>query len=605
MKILWYSNSPWANTGYGIQTKHVINGLADAGYEIAVFSNYGLQGGCIDTGRFRVYSIDRDIVGMDTFGDHVKHFGADLVVSLYDLWCFPVDFMARIKVPFAPWFPVDSEPVNAATLQLAQKVDYPICCSLFGQAEMRKAGVECHYIPHGVDCEVYKPGDKKAAREVLGISENAYVVLMVAANQVRKSYPEQMQAFARFKVKHPDALLYVHAPRRPKTQRIDGVEIDGIAKSLGIAESVYFSDEYSMNIGAYSEPAMATVYQAADVLLSGTRGEGFGVPIIEAQACGVPVITTRFSAMPELTINGLSVAPLQYDWNVMATWQAMPDVSGMYAALEAIHGRTKKQVAQGAEVGRNVIRERYDWPTVIEQWTQFVDGIERGKVRAVDERLREYEIHGVPLAVYDDSRSFTTDCVASELINDCYGLEKIGLQPGDVVIDIGAHVGTFALYVQKRWPGVKVYSFEPSSVNFSRLERNFELAELDFAALPLAVTADGRDLLLLHNRDNTGGDTAFSKPNGHAVESVKSIKLEKAFEMLGIERCKLLKIDCEGAEHEVLRSFDLSRVDYLAGEFHENNSLASEGYTANSLYRYCREVLPADRIVYNTCPIPD
>lgn len=604
MKILWYSNSPWANTGYGIQTRHLVEGLIDAGHDVAVFSNYGLQGGMIDNGKMKVYAIDRDIFGMDIFGQHVKHHKADLVVTLYDLWGFPGDFPARIGTRWAPWFPVDSEPVNVQTLQVAQKADFPICYSLFGQEEMKKSGVECHYIPHGVDGSIYKPGDKKAARKALDLPEDAYVVLMVAANQLRKSYPEQIAAFAHFQKRHPEAILYIHSTKRPKTRSTDGVEIDGIVNSLGLQDCTYFTDEYAMNLGI-SEESMAMIYQSADVLLSGTRGEGFGVPIIEAQACGVPVVTTRFSAMPELTVNGLSVAPIQYDWNFMASWQAMPSVMGMAAALEAIYGRTKKQVAQGADVGRNLILERFDWPVVIQQWCDLLEGIESGKTRAVEEQKRHYEINGVSLDVFDDARSFTTDCVAMELASDTYGLNRIEFQDGDVVLDIGAHVGTFALYVKKRWPGVQVYSIEPSSVNFERLERNFELNGLDCAALKTAVTADGRDLNLLHNRNNTGGDTAFSKPNGRATETVRSTTLTKLLDVLGVDRVKLLKIDCEGAEHEVLKGFDLSRVDYLSGEFHENQALAAAGHDAGSLYRYCREMMPADRIVYSTCPIPD
>lgn len=603
MRILWYSNAVFAATGYGIQSKHVIEGLQAAGHEVALFANYGLQGAMLDNPNLRIYPIDRDIFGMDIIKEHVKHFKADVVITLYDLWTFPPDFSSRIGVPFIPWFPVDAEPVNAETLQVVQKADYPIVYSKFGQSEMKTNGVDCRYIPHGVDGSVYKPGDKKAARRFLNLPEDAYIVLMVAANQGnRKSYPEQIQAFARFHAKHPESILYLHSTKRPRTK--DGIELDGITKSLGIEHVTYYTDEYAMVLGI-SEESMATIYQSADVLLSGTRGEGFGVPIIEAQACGIPVITTRFTAMPELTINGLSVPPLQYDWNFMGTWQAMPDVNGMHAALEAIYGRTKKQVAQGAEVGRKVILERYDWPVVIDAWVKFLAEVESGSAVVEQERLRHYELRGINLDVYDDIRSFTTDCVASELLNDAYGLDRVGLQDGDVVLDVGAHVGLFAMYVQKRWPGVKVYSFEPSSVNFARLERNFELNGMDCAALPMAITADGRDLVLSHNRNNTGGDTAFSKPNGHATEVVKSITLQRAMEVLDIDRVKLLKIDCEGAEHEVLRSFDLSRVDYLSGEFHENDGLAQNGYTAASLYRYCREHLPADRITYNTCPIPN
>jgi glycosyltransferase involved in cell wall biosynthesis len=58
-------------------------------------------------------------------------------------------------------------------------------------------------------------------------------------------------------------------------------------------------DQYAYRLGAPAE-VMAATYSAMDVLLAPSHGEGFCVPLIEAQACGTPVIATDFSAQPEL-----------------------------------------------------------------------------------------------------------------------------------------------------------------------------------------------------------------------------------------------------------------------------------------------------------------
>jgi glycosyltransferase involved in cell wall biosynthesis len=51
---------------------------------------------------------------------------------------------------------------------------------------------------------------------------------------------------------------------------------------------------------------MAHLYNSLDVLMNASSGEGFGVPIIEAQACGVPVLTHNATSMTELTFYGYS-----------------------------------------------------------------------------------------------------------------------------------------------------------------------------------------------------------------------------------------------------------------------------------------------------------
>jgi hypothetical protein len=88
----------------------------------------------------------------------------------------------------------------------------------------------------------------------------------------------------------------------------------------------------------------------------------------------------------------------------------------------------------------------------------------------------------------------------------------------------------------------------------------------------------------------------------HANYTVESITLDSIFARHRIEKCKLLKIDCEGSEYEILLGARcLDRVEYLAGEFHINEHLRSQNYSIESLVAYCQDFLPADRIFYTAC----
>lgn len=614
MKILLSSNAPHVNSGYGVQCKGLLAGLRQLGYEVALAPNFGLQGGLIQADGLDVYPLYRDNLAQDVLPRHAKRFGADLVITLYDVWPYSIDFANSLKTPWCAWFPQDSYPPAPIVLERLRTADYPVAISRFGQQSVMEQGIACDYIPHGVDVNVFKPLDKAECRKQFEIPAEKFVVLMVAANQSfpsRKAFPEALAAFAEFHRAHPNSVLHLHTTPMPKGKMLEGIELWSLIQALGITDAVIFTDEYTMCLGV-PDTEMAKIYNSADVLLNPSMGEGFGVPIIEAQACGIPVVTTAFSSMPELTINGIATEGYQQSWTLLNTWQVTPSISAIAEALEAIHSRADDESVQQAKIGRSVIADRYAWPVIWEHWHKFLGEIETGRL-APTERLYHHNINGIELDVWDDRLSFTTGCVAAELRADRYGLESIDFQPGDIVIDIGAHVGLFAMYVAKRWPGVKVYSFEPSPTNCERFVRNTaELSDSIFLT-QMAVTADGRDIELALDRGNTGGTSAYVKVNGHLREAAQSVTLDQiiaGFQEPFINspdaQIKLLKIDAEGAEYEVLTTATcLHQIEFIAGEFHINGTLQRQGYSIPGLYKHLQQYFPVDHITYSSCQMSE
>jgi glycosyltransferase involved in cell wall biosynthesis len=175
-------------------------------------------------------------------------------------------------------------------------------------------------------------------REQMGIDPDAFVVGMVAANKgypSRKCFSEALQAFRIFHERHEDAVLYLHTVLDPSWS--DGEDIARMLLSLEIPESaVVYPDQYRMKLAPFPDELMAEVYSSFDVLLNPSSGEGFGVPIMEAQACGVPAIVTDFTAMSEVCGAGWKVAP-HPRWTPSCSWQAIPDIKEIAEALEAAH----------------------------------------------------------------------------------------------------------------------------------------------------------------------------------------------------------------------------------------------------------------------------
>jgi FkbM family methyltransferase len=201
--------------------------------------------------------------------------------------------------------------------------------------------------------------------------------------------------------------------------------------------------------------------------------------------------------------------------------------------------------------------------------------------------------------------------VAEETVRDSYGLQDISFRPGDVVIDIGAHVGLVSIYLAKRCPFLRIHAFEPYRPNYENCAENLFLNGVSNVRLhPQAVSGHGGPVVLRSLQRNTGGATAlFDMPGAEAAAPVDSRTLDDIFASFlePEERCRLLKIDCEGMEYEILSQCQaLDRVDYLAGEFHEGEQLPSvvfhDGLTGNpaALHKHCaRDIAPERmRIVF-------
>lgn len=368
-KLLWHSNAPWSPTGYGQQTGLFAPQLA-AHYDLAISSFYGLEGSPITWDGIPVFPGVGGQFGDEGLVQHAKHFfGGDprdgLVVTLMDVWVLDTRWMEQINV--AAWVPVDHDPAPPKVVQFFLDTGaVPIAMSQFGLQMLGR--LDPLYVPHGIDTDTYRPHDKKAVREQVGIPKDAFLVGMVAANKgrpSRKGFSQAFQAFARFAERHDNALLYLHTAVTPGYGA--GEDIPALLKALGIPQDrVMIADQYRVMYDPFSHESMAKIYSAMDVLMNPAMGEGFGIPVLEAQACGVPVVVTDFSAMRELAHAGWKVSHDRY-WTGLNSWQAIPNVDEIATALEECHGlqdSQRKQLSKDAR--RHALK--YALPRVVDEF---------------------------------------------------------------------------------------------------------------------------------------------------------------------------------------------------------------------------------------------
>jgi glycosyltransferase involved in cell wall biosynthesis len=378
MRLAFLSNGPWTLTGYGQQTKNVTLRLKKLGHDISIQAFHGHAGAPIDWNGIQIYGAVAHPFGMDVMAAHATNFHADCIISNMDAWVMEPALMFAQK--WVAWFPIDSEPCPPLVLEKVKQAFHRIVWTEFAKREMDKTGMDYDYIPYGVDTTIYFPGDKKAARETAHMPADKFIVGMVAMNKgypPRKAFYQNIEAFKRLHDKHKDTMLYLHTldGSRPNGEAIDLVTY---INSLGlkIGEDVIFADQYSYVLG-YPETAMNVLYNCMDVHLLVSMGEGFGMPQLEAQACGVPVICGDWTTMPELMFSGWMVDRKDADpmYTLQNTYQFTPHVSAIADKLEEAYRKARSSnYANAARAGAM----KYDIDKVIaDYWVPVLAKIEQ------------------------------------------------------------------------------------------------------------------------------------------------------------------------------------------------------------------------------------
>src|SRR6185437_7652701 len=143
MRILWNSNSPLVNSGYGTQTKLFVPQLIRLGHPTAILAYYGIAGGVYHWNGVPLYPPHLEPHGQDVFGAHAVDWRADIGMSLMDLWVTAPERYPKLRV--APWFPIDSEPIPEMVRERALKTWQPIVMSQFGVRMAEDADLDARY----------------------------------------------------------------------------------------------------------------------------------------------------------------------------------------------------------------------------------------------------------------------------------------------------------------------------------------------------------------------------------------------------------------------------------------------------------------------------
>lgn len=553
MKILIHSNGPHVPSGYGQQARLAGKILRDLGHEVAFSCFSGLGGQPIKWDGYTLFPMGMLEFGIDVIAGHARTWGADVVIPLMDLWKLAPVARELGEAPFlvAPLLVTDCEAENGGPSVADQQVlgalmGYPAAVSEFGLARLKAVGINSYVVPHTFDPAVFRPfaqADRTALRSENSTTDKFVIGIHAANNDaLRKGFIEQFAAFARFSKKHPDAMLNVFSIYN--TSR--GHNLVELASDLGISDKVMWMPTYEQVAGLLGDEFVAAWFNSIDVLSMCSYAEGFGIPAIQAQACGIPVVATDCSALAELVRPSGWLVKGQRFWNpVHHAWWVRPNEDDIVKAWEKAY-RERGNPERAARATANA--SAYAYARVRdERWVPWLN-----KVEQVVRVLREAK---TGVVTYDGlkwrAEHLTTqfgDALALEHESNFTPHISGRLGEGDVFVDVGAHVGHWTVRAAAK--GAKVISIEADPVTAERLDENLKLNGLEAEIYSLAAWDEVTTLHLNHQQQELYDGTNRVQTDGEGQE-VKAEPLD--ITLAHLDRIDLIKIDVEGADLHVLR----------------------------------------------------
>lgn len=218
--------------------------------------------------------------------------------------------------------------------------------------------------------------------------------------------------------------------------------------------------------------------------------------------------------------------------------------------------------------------------------------------------LKEIRILNERIKFYDHKNSRSVYIIGQEINRD-YELSNLKIEDNDVIIDIGAHVGVVSTQLSKMNPNSKIYSFEPTANTFYCLSKNLEMNNIkNVKAFNRAVTSNGRDIQMTMSSTNSGGSSHFFNNKRELISYVNTVQSVSINELIttilnetGADKIKLLKIDCEGGEYEIIKSLKpelFSKIEYMIGEFHTIVNNTEE--TPQKLIEICEKYIDNNKL---------
>jgi glycosyltransferase involved in cell wall biosynthesis len=329
--------------------------------------------------------------GYDQIAPLVAELRPAIVFLLYDI-VYQMRYLERIRnAPGAPkivfYSPVESGPIAPEIMQRLAGVSRYVVFTEYGRGEIEKALAPVRaenpgfqfpaldVIPHGVATEKFFPlQDKTEARQRMRLGDaehrDAFIVLNASRNMPRKRIDLTIHGFALFaKGKPANVKLYLHMATEDT-----GWNVLILAKRFGIFDRLIMTQADNSR-PTFSDEQLNDLYNACDVGINTTTGEGWGMPSFEHAATRAAQIVPRHTSLADLWKDAAEfidpVMTLTYPGNLTHAHIVTPD--GVAAALQRLYEDKARRDALAEAAHRNATRAEFSWSEIAARWRQLFD----------------------------------------------------------------------------------------------------------------------------------------------------------------------------------------------------------------------------------------
>jgi len=402
LPIGWVSASPIASTGYGRESKEIGYRLIDLGVPVTFIGALGdvvIWGAVEEQETFKgnkakILALTKPQSAAAVIESYAKQYGFKAIIGFMD--SFGLEYLNDLNLPVMGYIPIDG-PFTGKMHNYLRNYYKIIAYSRFGYNELLKwyPPSKLGFIPHGVDTEKFRPMSKKQyedAREWMAdTSENGdfappipedaeFIAVEMSANVgPRKLLPLLMKTWSRFCEQHRKAHLFIFT--NAYSER-GGYDLISHRIDLKMEKNIHFP-RYDPIIQPWPDENLRKLLGAADVFVHIAVAEGFGLPLVEACACGTPPIAPRNSAQTEnVEGHGWLVENIDEDEYIdfpvyVPTLQEypVPSQKSLLRMLEEAYNNPDLVKKYGRKSRRFVV-DNYAWDVVMPQWLEFLERTE-------------------------------------------------------------------------------------------------------------------------------------------------------------------------------------------------------------------------------------
>lgn len=397
VRILVVGSSPFSYDGFSNQIYNLCKSLALAGHDMHLMAFHRAMEGAVDVWEvngvvvqvpqgekldqgkklFRMYrALDNVNEGTKQVFTLLMHYiKPDTVISLQDF--HRVSFMPEFTIGVCPWYhwaTVDFTQWDEVLSQWAYETQVRlVMMSKFGYELAKKSMyVPEMYIPHGYDPSIFYPlPDKAKVRAEIGFfpGMGKFAFGYIGTNSERKRPDLLLEAYAKFAANKSDVVLHMHTDINEPYPEARGYDLQRLVMKNRLQGKAYSSNRLQY-LQKHPPKFMSKLINAFDVMVSATSGEGFGVPTLEAEACGVPSIITDATTSQELVQDHGWLVPVLTESLQQGYMRAEVNTDKMAEAMEDAYQHRDKVKEFGLKAAEHA--KEYTFDKVGKMWVDLL-----------------------------------------------------------------------------------------------------------------------------------------------------------------------------------------------------------------------------------------